>query len=116
MTPAPMTPTRSDRFASALAPDADALEVILSASSSACRQPSAILPPGRPGGSPSTSPHMWRMPRDDPGHVLSQKITPPNKSPMAIKLQLPHRIKFPANREEYRDFDRFSALKSKNLC
>jgi hypothetical protein len=29
MTPAPTTPTRSDRFASAFALDADALEVIL---------------------------------------------------------------------------------------
>src|ERR1700738_5331888 len=28
-----------------------------------------------PGGSPSTSPQMWRMPWNAPGHVLSQKIT-----------------------------------------
>src|SRR5437763_6401645 len=32
----------------------------------------------RPGRSPSTSSHMWRMPSDVPGHNLIQKITPTN--------------------------------------
>src|SRR6202042_3059880 len=83
LNPAPMTPNRRDRFGSVLAPDADPLELILSASSSACRHPchQACLQPWQscgtdhPGGSPSTSPHMWRMPSDNPRHVLSQKIT-----------------------------------------
>src|SRR5207244_7376087 len=39
------------------------------------RPHSSPHPKGIPGGSPSTSPHMWRMPERDPGHVLSQKIT-----------------------------------------
>src|SRR6204780_5885540 len=81
MTPAPMTPNRSDLFAPAFAPDADVLEFILSASSSALPSASAlsstlaILQHGLFRGSPSTSPHMWRMPRDNPRHVLSPKIT-----------------------------------------
>src|ERR1700728_4752935 len=67
MTPAPITPTRSERFASAFTPDADPLELISLAS--------AIFAARISRGPPSTSPHMWRMPRPDPGHVLSQKIT-----------------------------------------
>src|SRR5262249_33516525 len=28
-----------------------------------------------PGATPSTSPHLWRMPRHKPGHDLIQKVT-----------------------------------------
>ena len=37
--------------------------------------PAVVYANQSPRGSPSTSPHLWRMPRALRGHVLIQKIT-----------------------------------------
>src|SRR6185312_11910516 len=69
ITPAPITPTRSAPFGSDFDSDPKSLELILF-------DPTKSAPNIPPLS--STSSHMWRMQRRDPGHDLMQKITSAN--------------------------------------
>jgi hypothetical protein len=51
------------------------------------------------------------MRSDDPGHVLIQKITHPPWPDSILRES-----EFPGNRERYREFDAFSAVKLKNFA